>query len=120
MAMIDVKEYYYVMLNQYIACKNDLSDFEQALKDGHITEEQLQSMKEDVNNLKTNLDRIQYILYLFDLPKRKEKKVRFIENNSALKKYFDDIGVSTTCLKDENENTLSHLRAEIKKLKGDK
>ena len=48
MAIKDAKQYYYTMLNQYLEMKADLADFEQALADGHITEEQLEAVREEV------------------------------------------------------------------------
>ena len=35
MAVKDVKEYYYKMFAQYLEMKNDLADFEEALKNPH-------------------------------------------------------------------------------------
>ena len=58
MALIDVKEYYYTMLNQYLEAKNDLKDFESALQDGYITEDRLVGVQEEVEKLKSNLDSI--------------------------------------------------------------
>jgi len=116
MALVDVKQYYYTMLNQYIESKNDLADFEKALKDGHITEDQLEDIKYDVEQLKINVDRLQYIMYLFSLPNRKEKKKRFKDKNQKLEAYFNNIHADTKSLVDENEDVLAHLRAEIKKL----
>ena len=48
MAVKDVKEYYYKMLAQYLEMKADLADFEQALKDGFITEDQVVEAKEEL------------------------------------------------------------------------
>ena len=53
--------------------KEDLRDFETALKDGFITEEKLQDAIEDVNRIETNYN--SYCMYLIlELPNRKEKK----------------------------------------------
>lgn len=117
MAIRDVKEYYYTMLGQYIETKNDLADFAIALKDGHITEEQLEAAKEDVARIKDNLDRIQYIMYLLELPNRKTKQPAFKITNRVLEKYFNDIRVNTQCIKAENDSVLTHLRAELSQLK---
>ena len=117
MALIDVKEYYYTMLNQYLEAKNDLKDFESALQDGQITEDKLVGVQEEVEKLKSNLDRIQYIMYLFELPKRKGKKAKFIEANEELEKYFAEHKVNLKSITDENTSTLTGLRSEIKKLK---
>lgn len=117
MALIDVKEYYYTMLNQYLEAKNDLKDFESALQDSYITEDKLVGVQEEVEKLKSNLDRIQYIMYLFELPKRKGKKAKFIVANEELEKYFAEHKVNLKSITDENTSTLTGLRAEIKKLK---
>ena len=39
MAINDVRYYYYTMLSQYLEEKQNLEDFSEALKDGHISEE---------------------------------------------------------------------------------
>lgn len=117
MALKDVKEYYYNMLSQYLESKEDLIDFETALKDGHITEDQLIDLKEDVGRLKENLDRVQYILFLFNLPNRKDKKKKYKINNSALIKYFKELKVDTESINIENDDIIAHIRAEINKLK---
>ena len=64
MALRDVKEYYFKMLSQYLEMKADLADFEQALKDGFITEDQLQAAFEEVNKVQQNYERLSYIMYL--------------------------------------------------------
>ena len=58
MAIKDVKRYYYQMQAQYLEMKADLADFEQALQDGFITEEQLAAAKEEVVKIKNNYDRL--------------------------------------------------------------
>jgi len=117
MALRDVKEYYYIMLSQYIEVKEDLADFEQALKDGYITEDKLTDIQQDVLNIKNNLDRIQYIMYLFELPNRKNKKEKYKISNANLEQYFIENNASLKSLTDENASIIAHLRAEIKKYK---
>lgn len=122
MALIYVKEYYVKMLNQYIETKEDLKDFEQALKDGYITEEKLQDAIEDVERIKENLDRLGYIMFLLELPKRKKKKDRYLENgsNKLLLNYFKKTHSDAESVEAENINLLTHLRRELKALKNKK
>ena len=61
MAVKDVKEYYYKMFAQYLEMKNDLADFEEALKNGFITEEKLAEVKDTVNSLELNYQRLLYV-----------------------------------------------------------
>ena len=51
MAVKDVRNYFYTMLSQYIEEKQNLADFEEALRDGHITQEQMQEAMENVSSL---------------------------------------------------------------------
>ena len=54
MAVKDVRNYYYTMLAQYLDEKQNLADFEEALKDGLITEEQLREALDTVASQKAN------------------------------------------------------------------
>ena len=67
MAVKDVRKYYYTMLAQYLDEKQNLADFEEALKDGLITEEQMQEALDTVASLETNYYRLTYIMYLLDM-----------------------------------------------------
>ena len=48
MAKRDVQDYYYTMLNQYLEMKNDLKDFDEALKNGYITEDRLAEVQDEI------------------------------------------------------------------------
>ena len=88
MAIKDVKIYYYNMLGQYLEMKDDLKDFEQALKDGHITEDKLADVTKDVEDLQNNYARLSFIMYLLELPSRKNKKEKFKKSNLVMEKYL--------------------------------
>lgn len=118
MALIDVKEYYYKMLNQYMEMKADLADFEQAVRDGHITEDQLATVKEDFTAVEQNYNRLTYIMYLFELPKTKKKKLKYKKNksNQQLDTYMKFTKSDVESVMDENTSMIAHLRAELKEL----
>lgn len=120
MALQDVKEYYVKVLGQYVELKNDLTDFEKALKDGYITEDKLQSAVEDVERVKENVDRIAYILFLFNLPKRKDKKIKYKKNNEPLAEYFKELKADKDSVIDENIDLMTLVREELKKLEENK
>ena len=117
MAVKDVKQYYYAMLAQYIEMKADLADFEQALADGFITEEQLEAIREDVLRVENNYERLSYIMYLLEMPNKKSKKVKYAKTNKKLLAFFDAADATQGIVEDENRDTLNHLRTELKKLK---
>lgn len=118
MALTDVKRYYYTMLKQYIEMKDNIADFEQAVRDGHITEEQLEVAKEDVAVVEANYQRLSYIMYLFELPKNKKKKLKYIRNraNMKLENSFSKQKADLDSVVNENTSMITHLRTELKNL----
>ena len=113
----DVKIYYYNMLSQYLEMKQDLKDFEEALAAGHITEDQLEEAKADVAQIEQNYNRLTYIMFLLEVPSKKDKKEKFYKVNKTLMKAFEELGADAKSVEDENTSALLHLRAELKKLK---
>jgi hypothetical protein len=118
MALRDVKEYYFKMLSQYMEMKADLADFEQALKDGFITEEQMQGAIDEVNKVQQNYERLSYIMYLFNLPKRKSKQKKYKANNmnAALATEFKARNADVEAVELENKDALAAFKQEMKQL----
>lgn len=116
MAIKDVKEYYFKMLGQYMEMKADMADFEQALKDGFITEEQLQAAMEEVNKVQQNYDRLTYIMYLLELPRKDSKKVRYNNSNRKLVAAFKERKADIESIDYENNCALKAFRDELKQL----
>ena len=117
MAVRDVKDYYFKMLAQYLEMKNDLADFEAALKDGFITEEQMQAAIEEVNALQVNYDRLTYIMYLLELPNRKAKHARHHKANKKVVNALKDRQADEESVELENKSALDAFRKELKKLR---
>lgn len=120
MAVKDVKEYYFKMLAQYLEMKNDLADFEEALKNGFITEDQMQAAIEEVNALQLNYDRLTYIMYLLELPNRRSKHAKHNKANRKIIEALKDRKADIESVELENKSALDHFRKELKKLKENK
>ena len=116
MAIRDVKEYYFKMLGQYMEMKADMADFEQALRDGFITEDQLQAALEDVNRVQQNYERLTYIMYLLSLPNRKSKQPRYNKINKKLVDGFEARKATAEAVDVENRCALKAFREELKRL----
>jgi len=116
MALRDIRDYYFTMMAQYLELQQDLADFEQAFKDGYITEDKLEEVKTDVARVKENYDRLTYIVYLAELPNRKEKKEKALKGNTLIEEYFKKIGASSDVVFDENKSTIAKIKAELKAL----
>lgn len=117
MAVQDVRNYFYTMLSQYIEEKQNLVDFEEALKEGHITQEQMQEAMENVANLETNYHRLVYIMYLLDMPKRKSKKGDYVRQYRTILEELQRLGADIDSIKEENSNALIHFKAALEALK---
>ena len=117
MAVKDVRNYFYTMLCQYLEEKQNLADFEEALKDGNITQEQMQEVMENVTNLETNYHRLVYIMYLLDMPNRKSKKSDYVKQHKTILDELKRLGADIESIKDENTDALIHFKAALKALK---
>ena len=117
MAVKDVREYFYTMLSQYLEEKQNLTDFEEALKEGFITEEQMREAMDNVAALETNYHRLVYIMYLLDMPKRKAKKTQYVRQYKIILEELKKLGADMDSIKAENSDALIHFKAALNNLK---
>jgi hypothetical protein len=104
------------MLSQYLEEKQNLADFEAALKDGIITEEQMQEALETVADLEKNYHRLAYIMYLFDMPNNKNKKSCYVKQYKNILNELSALGADIDSVKKENSDALVHFKASLKSL----
>ena len=116
MAVKDVKEYYFKLIAQKAELEADLADFEEALKNGFITEEQMQAAKDELIPYQINLDRLTYIMYLLELPNRKTKKAKFAKQNKKILNELEKRKADEHSVIAENKSALSAFRKEVKEL----
>lgn len=116
MAIKDVRHYFYTMLAQYVEEKQNLADFEDALKDGLITEEQMQEATDTVAGLEANYYRLAYIMYLLDMPNRKSKKDAYVRQYKPIVDELVKLGADIDSIKKENSDALVHFKAALKAL----
>ena len=120
MAVKDVKEYYFKLIAQKAELEADLTDFEEALKNGFITEEQMQAAKDELIPYQINLDRLTYIMYLLELPNRKAKKAKYNKANKKIIEALKNRKADAESVELENKSALDNFRKELKKLKENK
>ena len=113
MAIKDVRHYFFTMLSQYIEEKQNLADFENALKEGLITEEQMQDAMSNVEALETNYYRLAYIMYLLDMPNRKTKKLGYTKQYEKVLEELKNLGADIDSIKQENSDALIHFKAAL-------
>lgn len=116
MAVKDVKDFYLKTSAQYLEMKETLAEFEKEFKEGHITEDKLDNVKDLVNFMEQNYDRLSYIMYLFELPNRPKKKAKAQKANQKLEDYFKSKKADKDSISTENKSSLDNLRVELKKI----
>ena len=119
MAVKDVREYYFKVQAQTAELEADLADFDEALKNGFITEDQVAAAKEELVPYQINLDRLTYIMYLLELPARKSKQAKCNKQNKKLLDELKKRGADEESVIAENKSALDKFRAELKKLKNE-
>lgn len=116
MAKKDVKKYYIDLINQYIEMKDDMADFENAFKDGHITEDRLIEVKKDLEMVKDNLDRVSYIMYLLEMPNKKAKKTKYQKQHTKLEQTFTLHKADKDSIIRENDSLLKLIKEELESI----
>ena len=102
---------------QVLATKNDLADFEQGLKDGYVTEQQVEDLRAEYQRMDDNYQRLLYVGYLLELPKSKWRKKRFRRKHDDLEIYLDKANATEDKVIKENEIAMELIKNEIAKLK---
>lgn len=78
MAIKDVREYYERTVSDYVEMKRVLDELENISKEkAAAAYDHIETIKEQVRLLESNYKRLAYIMYLLNMPKRKEKKKKY-------------------------------------------
>jgi len=118
MAVRDVREYYFKLQAQKAELEADIADFEEALRNGFITEDQMQAAKDELVPYQINLDRLTYIMYLLEAPAKNSKKVRYVKQNKKILDELKKRKADEDSVIDENKSALDSFRKEVKNLLG--
>lgn len=111
MAVKDVVRYYNEIADQYLEMQEELNDFTELAKQGMFEPERLEAIEKSVEPLKTNYERISYIMFLLNKPARKEKQNKY-------NKTYDRHGTLRQHCNEERQENASSLES-LRSLKGD-
>ena len=112
MAIADFNEYFYKMERDRFEAKNNLADFEEAVKNGNITEDKLQEVYKRFEIVDTNYQTTAFIKFLLKRRKRKTKS----KADEALAQYFADLKADLESVEAENREAITEMRDELTKL----
>ena len=108
MSKKDVDVYYKEMCAQYSEMMSDLKDIEKEVSENICPPEQLERMKKILQPIKTNYERISYIMYLLNMPEKNHKKKKYEKQNKKILDRFSNN--STKNVKEENSKALTELK----------
>lgn len=81
MSVKHVQDYYLKITNDYHMMNETLKEMEKAIADDNlqIAQQNLPMIKQQVAQLKENYLRISYIMFLLNMPNKKEKRARYVK-----------------------------------------
>lgn len=115
MALVDVKQHYMQITNQYFEMLSDIKDLEDAYKDGMLSEDQILQAKEMLEAVKSQYMTWSSIMYDLNTPKRKSKMEKFRQQNKDIEEELK--GYLPEELIDENYNVLTRFKEYVRQLK---
>ena len=111
MAKADVNLYFLEVQNEYFEMLDNLKEFKELAQEGKITQEDYEQMLKEVELVKSNYERIAYIIMLMNKPNRKDK-----EQADINKSWYNALnGASKEAIINESKDVLADLKALIKK-----
>ena len=112
MAKRHVVRYFIELENEYLEMQNTLNELQKLAQEGKVEESSFLEVKEEVEKIKQNYDRVAYIIYLLNKPNRKDK-----EDNDYDKSWYQYLKTSSKeVILDETRDALSHLKAMVKEM----
>ena len=115
----DLKEYYVTLQRQFKEVRDIAEKVNKEIEEGKLTQEQRDQFESYFMNVKTNYDRVSYIVYLIDLP---PKFIQKIKERRLKKKYeesfkrFKEQRATAEDVIEENEKSIESAREELSSL----
>lgn len=108
MSVKAVNNYYKQICDQYFEMLQDIKDLEKEAAEGLIEPERVDRLKEQVEPIKNNYERLSYIMFLLHQPERKSKHKKYQEQNKKLLNSLDKKN-SLESVIEENNEALKHI-----------
>ena len=113
MSVKHIRDYYNQICNQREELIQELKDFEVEAQNGMIEPERLDKIRESIQPLMDNYERISFIMYLLNRPNKKEKNKKYDKQCSKSLKKLSKAN-STDASIEENKNVLNNVGKIIK------
>ena len=115
MAKRHVVNYFLELENTYVEMQETLKELQVLASEGKVEESTYLSVKEEVEVIKQNYERVAYILFLLNKPNRSKKEMYEEKIN---KSWYDGLKFSSKeAIIDESKDALSHIKEIMRGLK---
>lgn len=115
MAKRHVVNYFLELENTYVEMQETLKELQVLASEGKVEESTYLSVKEEVEVIKQNYERVAYILFLLNKPNRSKKEAYEERIN---KSWYDGLRFSSKeAIVDESRDALSHIKEILKGVK---
>ena len=111
MAKAHVVQYFLEVENQYLEMAENLKEMQQLAAENKVSADDYEQMIKEVETIKSNYERIGYIMFLLNKPNRKNKKI----DSTTLSWYKALKSASKEAIIDENRDALCTLKSLLKK-----
>lgn len=111
MSMKDVIHYQWSLQAQYVEMEDNLRELTELAQEKVISPEQLEMVKQMCDQIKTNKDRVDYIVYLLHRPVRKKKQNRYERENAKKVKMLTEAHSTLEDVKQENQDCLDNIKS---------
>lgn len=112
MAVRHVVEYFNQVADQYQEMLDNIRDLEQDVANNLTDPELLDRIKQMAEPVKNNYMTLSYIMYLLNMPNRKEKEKRYTQMNKKLLSTIDEKNTKNGIL-EKNQRTIESLSKDI-------
>lgn len=115
MAKRHVVRYFLELENTYVEMQDTVKELQELAKEGKVEESMFLNMKQDLDVIKENYERVSYILFLLNKPNREKKQDYEEKLNADWYRYLKCS--SKEAVVNESKDALSHFKKMVKELK---
>lgn len=114
MAKRDVVKYFKDQQEMYLDMVESAKAVDEAFKAGRFEESAANAIKEQINVMRQNYERIAYIMYLLNMPIKEANKEEYIDNNFCVEDYLKQKRADAYSVNKESKKALEEFKRIIK------
>jgi len=115
MSKKDLVQYYLQVQSQYFEMLKDFRDVNDEVKKGLVEQSVVDNLKQELDVVRTNYERLSYELFLLNQPNKDSKKPLDEKVNKEWYDYLE--GSSKEAILDENRDALADFKKYVREMK---